>query len=45
MKTYESATLVELGNASDLVLGDEGLPPDSTDGPWQKEATFLDIDE
>lgn len=46
MKTYESATLVELGNAGDLVLGDDGDGLDFITGqPCQEDPTFLDVNE
>jgi hypothetical protein len=47
MKSYESATLVELGNASQLVLGIDGDPPDAPNqNPLhQWVPTVADIDE
>lgn len=47
MKTYESARLVELGDANDLVLGNEGMPLDSLPDDITRQfiATFVDIDE
>ena len=46
MKTYEPSTIVELGNASALVLGEDGEPADSPiPFPPQPVGTLLDTDE
>lgn len=46
MKTYESAMLVELGCASDLVLGEDGVDLDSpVVNAQQLGASFVDVDE